>query len=86
MPAGTYQVRVKVNGKLIPVYQYVSLSSATVKVIIEFQKNFSKKINNSFKTKVTDSNTPKITSISPISGTPGSIITINGDFKVALLF
>lgn len=35
------------------------------------------------KIKVTDSATPKITSLLPYSGPPGSFVTIIGDFKVS---
>jgi hypothetical protein len=34
MPAGTYTVRVIVNGLYIPLYQYVSLSYAVLQVNI----------------------------------------------------
>ena len=30
---------------------------------------------------IADSNTPKITSLTPVKGLPGSFLTLNGDFK-----
>ncbi|CAF0999129.1 unnamed protein product [Brachionus calyciflorus] len=63
MPAGSYLVKVKVNGELIPIYQYENINNAYVIA--------------------SDSNTPKINSIVPMSGLPGTLLTINGDFKTA---
>ncbi len=40
MPAGTYTVRVIVNGLYIPLYQYVSLSYAVLQVNRIWRKNF----------------------------------------------
>jgi hypothetical protein len=34
--------------------------------------------------KVSDYNTPKISSIKPISGPPGTFVNITGDFKVSI--
>lgn len=39
LPEDTYQVRVYVNGNLIPYYQYVRLSQAIVKVSDSFVDN-----------------------------------------------
>lgn len=61
MPEGTYIVRVKVNGNLIPFEQYINIENADVRVA--------------------DWTTPKLTSIEPISATPGSMVTLKGDFK-----
>ncbi|CAF0710276.1 unnamed protein product [Brachionus calyciflorus] len=61
LPEGKYLVRVKVNGALIPLYQYESIDNAYILA--------------------SDSNTPKINNIEPYSGTPGSFVNINGDFK-----
>ncbi|RNA24183.1 fibrocystin-L isoform X1, partial [Brachionus plicatilis] len=58
---GTYIVRVKVNGNLIPFEQYINIENADVRVA--------------------DWTTPKLTSVEPISATPGSMITLKGDFK-----
>ena len=62
LDAGSYLVRVKVNGNLIPTYQYVAIANTYIQV--------------------SDSYTPKITSIYPTSGLPDSFVTIKGDFKV----
>ena len=62
MNAGTYLVRVKVNGNLIPLYQYTAIGNSYIQVL--------------------DAYTPKITSITPTSGLPDSMIYIAGDFKV----
>ncbi|RMZ96657.1 Fibrocystin-L [Brachionus plicatilis] len=61
MPEGTYTVRVKVNGNLIPLHQYINVENADVRSV--------------------DWNTPKLTSLEPISAPPGSMVTLKGDFK-----
>lgn len=55
-------VRVKVNGNLIPLYQYVAIGNSYIQA--------------------SDAYTPKISSITPTSGLPDSMIYIAGDFKV----
>ena len=65
MAAGAYLVRVKVNGNLIPIYQYVSVANDYIQV--------------------SDSYTPKITTITPRSGLPDSFVYITGDFKVIIV-
>lgn len=61
MPQGTYTVRVKVNGNLVPLQQYLNVDNAIIRVI--------------------DSATPKLQSLEPTSAPPGSMVTLNGDFK-----
>ena len=63
MPEGVYQIRVYVNGYLIPLYQYYEPKRATFLPM--------------------SSQTPTITSISPLSGTPHSLLTLEGAFKSA---
>jgi hypothetical protein len=61
MPAGEYQVRVYVEGDMVPLTQYSSPNSTTFIA--------------------SPSNTPEITDISPASGLPERLVSLNGDFK-----
>ena len=88
MDAGSYLVKVLVNGQLIPTYQYSNgVQSAQLKVVIHLSDVYFKTINFKLFTcwKVTSANTPSITRISPISGVPGTFVTISGDFKTSCL-
>ncbi|CAM4931088.1 unnamed protein product, partial [Rotaria socialis] len=60
---GYYQIRVYVNGYLIPLYQYYDSRQASFTPML--------------------SHTPIITSITPQSGTPQSLIELAGSFKTA---
>ncbi|CAM4958724.1 unnamed protein product, partial [Rotaria socialis] len=60
---GYYQIRVYVNGYLIPLYQYYDSRQASFTPML--------------------SHTPIITSITPQSGTPQSLIKLAGSFKTA---
>ena len=80
MPAGTYFVKVMINGIFVPMYQYISLNTASIQVIcllqwLNFFFTFEPLNSNS---KVSDSNTPKIFNITPIAQPPGSFVTFNG--------
>lgn len=61
LPEGVYQIRVYVNGNLIPLYQYYAANRA---LFIS-----------------SPSQTPTITGIIPQSGTPQTLITLNGAFQ-----
>ena len=88
MDVGSYLVKVLVNGNLIPTYQYSNgLQAAQLRVGFLICQKFQKfQINVFFfAKKVTSANTPSITRISPISGIPGTFVTISGDFKTSCL-